>query len=462
MKEVEFPEKLNFLLTEPARYKVLFGGRGGMKTESVARALVILAVNKKLRIACFREFQKSIAESVYQTIVNVIDEFELRDQFKITDKSIICRRTGSEFLFLGLRYNIDSIKSLARIDIAWVEEARNMSKTSIEKLGPTIRGRHESDAAGMGGPFGLGPEIWLSFNPELDTDEVYKRFIIKRHLYAPDFVLNEETGLQERYAFVLKVNWSDNKWFPSDMRRDMKLAKEADEDDWLHVWEGMTKQTLTGAIYAKEIKKVLLEHRRGVVQYDPTKPVHTFWDLGHADHTSIWFIQRIGMYYNVINFYQNQFEKIPHYIKHLQDQEYIYGTHFLPHDGDNETLAARSVAHFVRVAYPGPGKVKIVPRVAKKEDGIRAARVIFDFCNFDEDKTSEGWQCLCRYQYEINKDGQYSRTPLHNEYSDGADGFQTFALSLKSEDEAKKPVTKTDVSRVVTLNRLNTGWMSHT
>ncbi len=462
MREIEFPEKLHFLITEPARLKILYGGRGGMKTESVARALVILTCQKKLRVACFREFQKSIAESVYQTIVNVINEYDLNDIFDVTKTSIFCKLTGSEFLFLGLRYNIDSIKSLARIDIAWVEEARNMSKTSINKLGPTIRGRHESDPAGMGGPFGLGPEIWLTFNPELNDDEVYQRYVIKQKLYAPEFLPNEKTGEMERYAFVLKIGWQDNKWFPADMRRDMLLSKEADEDEWLHVWEGHTKQTLDGAIYAKEIKKVLLENRRGKVEYDPTRPVHTFWDLGHADHTSIWFIQRVGMYYNVIDFYQNQFEKIPHYIKHLQDQPYIYGTHYLPHDGDNETLAARSVATFVRTAYPGPGKVKIVPRVAKKENGIRAARVVFDFCNFDEEHTSEGWQCLCRYQYEVDKDGKYSRTPLHNEYSDGADGFQTFALSLKSETDAKKPPPKKEVSRVITLNRLNTGWMVNT
>lgn len=460
MREIEFPEKLSFLLTEPARYKVLYGGRGGMKTESIARALVILTSSKRLRVACFREFQKSIADSVYQTIVNVINEFELQDQFKILEKSITCIRTGSEFLFLGLRYNIDSIKSLARIDIAWCEEARNLSKTSLDKLGPTIRGRHETDPAGMGGPFGLGPEIWMSFNPELDTDEVYKRFVLKRDLYAPDFVENENTGKRERYAFVLKVGWEDNKWFPADMRRDMKLAKAADEDDWLHVWEGHTKQTLDGAIYAKEIKKVLLDGRRGKVPYDPSKPVFCFWDLGYADHTSIWFVQRVGMYYNLINFHQNRMEKVPYYTKYMKDLNYSYGKIYLPHDGENETLASRSVAKHVRDAFPGV-PVTIVPRVAKKEMGIRAARTVFDFCNFDEDNTSEGWQCLCRYQYEVDKDGQFGTKPLHNEYSDGADAFQTFALSLKSETEATKAPAK-KIEKVVYINgRQNTGWMGN-
>jgi len=243
------------------------------------------------------------------------------------------------------------------------------------------------------------------------------------------------------------------------MRRDMLIAKAADEADWLHVWEGHTKQTLDGAIYAKEIKKVLVDGRRGKVPYDPSKPVHAFWDLGHADHTSIWFVQRVGMYYNVINFYQNRLEKVPHYIEMMQSFEYNYGTIYLPHDGENETLASRSVAKIVRDSYPG--KVKIVPRVAKKEMGIRAARMIFDFCNFDEDNTSEGWQCLCRYQYEI-KDGQYSKMPLHNEYSDGADAFQTFALSLKSETASTKFKERTDnMPKLITLGSANTTWMGN-
>ena len=108
----------------------------------------------------------------------------------------------------------------------------------------------------------------------------------------------------------------------------------------------------------------------------------------------------------------------------------------MPHDGDNDTLAGRSPIKQIRAVYPG--KVKLVPRVSRKVVGIRAARSIFDLCNFDEENTADGWQCLIRYQYEVNKDGQFSQNPKHDEYSHGADAFQTFALSLKSET-AQKP-----------------------
>ena len=74
------------------------------------------------------------------------------------------KRTGSQFIFAGLRYKIESIKSMARIDIAWVEEARNCSKTTLDKLFPTIRGVYKRVKLVA---FGKGPEIWMSYNPEL-------------------------------------------------------------------------------------------------------------------------------------------------------------------------------------------------------------------------------------------------------------------------------------------------------
>lgn len=434
-----------------------------MKTETVSRALLILASRKKLRIACFRELQNSIEESVYQTLKNCIYDLGLEDEFDIQAKTIISLRTGSEFIFKGLRYNIDSIKSLARIDIAWVEEAANVSKTSWDKLEPTIRGKHESDPSGMGGPFGLGPEIIVTFNPELDTDETYIRFVSRREELYPDYVIDEKTGKQLRYCITVKTSYQDNKWLPQDLRLKMQIAKNAAEKtgnhtDFLHVWEGNTKQVLEGAIYVDEIKKVMLEERRGHVPYNPAKPVFTFWDLGHSNHTSIWFIQHAGVEYNVINFYQNRLQKIPHYLEYLQSLKYNYGCHYLPHDADNETLSANmSIDKQVRLAYPG--KVKIVPRVSKKIHAINAVKTVFDLCNFDEINTSEGWQCLCRYAYKVDENGKFSNEPDHNEYSDGADSFATFAQSLKPEQEQKKPrmVTSAKIIRIPSHNE----WMGN-
>lgn len=479
--EIEFLEKLSFLLFESARVKVAFGGRGGGKTEGYAQALILLSRSKKLRILCGREFQNSIDESVKQTIEAWITDFGFDDEFIITNKQIIHKKTGSRFFFMGLRYNINKIKSLGRVDICWIEEADKTSKTTLDKLFPTIRGRssHEAD---RGGPFGKGPEIWISFNPDLDTDEVYKRYVSDKAKYAPDYVmidrsddsivLNPDGSIYQpdpdnneynknryeivRYAIVTKINYWDNKWFPPDLRMEMSVLKAADENKYLEVWEGNTKIVLDGAIYADEIKDVLKSGRRGKVPYDPNKPVYTFWDLGHSDKTAIWFIQRVGVEFNIINYYENRLKKMPHYIQHLQSLNYNYGTHYLPHDGSAETLSNITPEKQLKaVGY----SVKIVERPSKKSVGINAARSVFPLCNFDEINTSEGWQCLSRYAYKVDEDtGVFSREPAHDTpWSHGADGFQTFALSLKTETDSKKP--KRTVERKILNLPTNNGWM---
>lgn len=481
---IEFNEKLAFLF-KPARLKIAYGGRGAGKTDGYAIALIVLTMKMRLRVLCLREIQNSIEESVKETIENYIIHYGLEWAFDIKDKSITCTLTGSRFIFSGLRYKINSIKSLAKIDIAWVDEANNVSKSSWDKLMPTIRGKHESSKDGLGGPFRLGPEVWISFNPELDDDETYDRYVIKQAMYAPPFTaevpVEEQTWFKtveeklttgnivlsdtdkakfeelenKRYAYVVKVNYSDNKWFPPDLKREAELLKLHNPTKYLEVWEGFTKQSLDGAIYADELRETLLDGRRKHVPYDPTKPVYTFWDLGHSDMTAIWFIQRVGMMYNVINYYENRLKKLPHYLEHMKNLGYNYGTVYQPHDGDNETLASRSIASLTRAAGY---KVIVVKKPAKKVIGINAVRTIFELCNFDLEKTKDGWQCLSRYAYKVNEEtGNFSREPDHDTpWSHGADGFQTFALSLKTEDETKKK----KLTPKETLNRLQPrSWM---
>lgn len=453
--EIEFNQSLAFLF-EPARLKISYGGRGAGKSDGYAIALIIFAMKMRLRILCLREVQNSIDESVKSTIENYITHYELDEFFDIKEKSITCKTTGSRFIFSGLRYKINSIKSLAKIDIAWIDEANNTSKNSLDKLMPTIRGKHESSKDGLGGPFRLGPEVWISFNPELDDDEVYDRYVVKKEQYAPDYLPNEVTGELERYAYVVKVNYSDNRWFPPDLKREMNLLKTHNPTKYMEVWEGFTKQTLDGAIYADELRQTLIDGRRKKVVYDPFKPVYTFWDLGHSDMTAIWFIQRVGMEYNVINYYQNRLKKLPHYLEHFKNLGYNYGTVYQPHDADNETLAARSIANLTRVAGY---KVIVVNRPAKKAVGINAARTVFELCNFDEENTKDGWQCLSRYAYKVSEEtGNFSREPDHDTpWSHGADAWQTFALSLRTEDDTKKRKARPEFK----LNPQPRAWMGH-
>ena len=401
------PDKLQCLF-EPKRYKIAYGGRGGAKSWAFADALLILGAQNPLRILCAREIQKSMKESVHQLLRDRIIALELDGFYEVLNDEIR-GQNGTLILFAGLRHNVENIKSKEGIDIVWVEEAQHVSKHSWETLIPTIRKE--------------GSEIWVSFNPELDTDETYVRF-----------VKNPPPN-----AVVVKVNWSDNPWFPPVLRDEMIHLRETDPDAYLTVWEGHCRQTLDGAVYANELRKATDEGRICRVPYDQSKPVHTFWDLGWADKTSIWFAQAVGFDYRVIDFYQASQRTVAHYLQVLQTKGYVYGNDYLPHDAESGTLASggRGVDQQMRAAGR---KVIIVPRVARKLIGIQAARTIFPNCYFDEDKCADGLNALRRYCYEVDKNtGQWSREPMHDDNSHAADAFQTMAQSLTDEKQKRTP-----------------------
>jgi phage terminase large subunit len=401
----EFPEKLEFLF-HPARYKVAYGGRGSGKSWGVARALLLQGFEKPLRILCARELQNSITDSVHKLLADQISELGLSDFYEIQNTSIR-GLNGTEFAFRGLRHNVTAIKSFESVDIVWVEEAQTVSKASWETLIPTIR---KEDS-----------EVWITFNPELDSDETYTRF-----------VANPPPG-----AVVVKVNWSDNPFFPDTLRREMEHLRDTDPDAWLTIYEGHCRHTLDGAIYAKEVRQATEEGRITRVPYDATKPVHTFWDLGWADNTSVWFAQIAGFEYHLIDYVEGSQQPLTHYLKVLQDRGYIYGTDWLPHDAQSKQLGTgRSIEEMMRAAGRN---VRIVPKLSVA-DGINAARTVFANCWFDVEKCADGLQCLRRYRYDVDQQtGQFSKMPLHDSASHGADAFRYLAIGLRDQKKPSLP-----------------------
>ena len=406
---VEFPLKLQCLF-QPARYKVLYGGRGGAKSWGIARALLIIAANKTTRVLCAREFQTSIKDSVHKLLCDQITALQLNDFYEITDRTIR-GKNGSEFNFVGLKNNVANVKSYEGVDVCWVEEAQTVSKRSWDTLIPTIR-KEES-------------EIWVSFNPELETDETYQRFVI----HTPE------------NAVIQKINWNDNPWFPEVLRLEKDTLKMRDLEAYNMVWEGICRQTVDGAVFAKEIQLADLQERIGKVPYDPIKPVHVVFDLGWADATALWFVQFVGMETRLIRYFETSQETISAILAKMQTFGYVFDTLWLPHDAENKTLAAagRSIEEIVRSAGY---KTRIIPRTPIA-DSINAARTIFANCWFDRINCADGLQCLRHYRYEVDPDTkQFSRTPLHDQYSHGADAFRMLGLMIQ---EPKKMVVKKPV-----------------
>lgn len=406
----DFPKKLHCLF-QKARYKVLHGGRGGAKSWGIARALVIMGAQNPLTVLCAREFQNSITDSVHKLLKNQIELLGLGDHYRI-EQNKIYGINGTEISFEGIKNNPRKIKSYEGVDICWVEEAANVSKESWDLLGPTIRQTKEQHNTPSG-----RPEIWISFNPDLESDETYKRF-----------VLNPPSN-----SIVVQISWRDNFWFPEDLRQEMEDLKARDYDDYLHVWEGTTKQVLEGAVYAKELRKAKEDKRlTTAIPYVKIVPVSTFWDLGKQDFTAIWFAQFVNYEIRLIDYYFNQSYDVDHYIQVLQNRGYSYDRHWLPHDAKaNKMGQKRTIEQQVRDKLQN---VRIVPS-GKVYNGIQAARQIFPQCWFDPSRCQDGLQALQHYRYQV-VDGQYSREPMHDWASHGADAFRYLAVASKPE----KPV----------------------
>jgi phage terminase large subunit len=416
ISKAQFPIKLEGLF-KPSRYKVLQGGRGGAKSWGIARALLIKGAKEPMRILCAREFMTSMKDSVHKLLCDQIQALGLIGFYEITQASIR-GANGTEFAFVGLKNNVANVKSYEGVDVCWVEEAQTVSRLSWNVLIPTIR-KEKS-------------EIWVSFNPELETDETYQRFVAQ----------------PPADCISIKINWSDNPWFPEVLRLEKDALKNRDLEAYNQVWEGLCRKSVDGAIFGKELQQAELDGRLTRVPYDATKPVHAIFDLGWADSTSIWFLQFVGMETRLIRYIEDSQQTMSHYLATMQTYGYVYDTIWLPHDAQNKTLAAagRTIEDIVRAAGY---KTQILPKVPIL-DSINAARTIFPSCYFDREHAADGINCLRHYRYEVDPETkQFSRTPLHDHYSHGADAFRYIGLMIK-EPEKRKP--KAQVAMV-------SGWM---
>jgi len=411
--KVQFPEKALPLFT-PAPYKVMYGGRGGSKSWDMARAILALGANRKLFIVCGREIQRSIKDSVHKLLSEQVAELGLQGHYEVQEQKII-GKLGTEIVFVGVRNNITSIKSMEGIDIFWLTEAVHVSNHTWDTLLPTVR----RDAPF--GPFGKGSEVWIDFNPDLATDDSYQRWVLD----------------PPADTICIELNYYDNPWFPDILKRQLEEMRVKDHDNYLTVWEGKVRRSLEGAIYSKELSAAISEGRISPdLKYDRAKGVTVSFDLGRSDMCALWFFQQVGMEHHAIAFYGNTGFGIDHYLEEIQKRKYLIKRILLPHDAANHHQAAsKTIERQVRDVYPGE-IVKIVPKLSIA-NGINAVRQLFPRLYFAEGPTADGVLGLQHYQYGVNPDTKVrTKEPLHNWASNPADSLRYYAVEMK---EGGKP-----------------------
>lgn len=397
--------KVLFDLDSDLRHIVLYGGRASGKSTSVALSLLVLGMNKKLRILCTREVQNSIADSVHKLLSDLISKYKL-NTWEVQKDIIRNKQTGSEIFFKGLHNNSQSIKSIEGIDIVWVEEAQSVSADSINTLVPTIRK--------------TGSRLIWTFNRLTENDPVWELIVKKA----------------DNRTFVQKIN-SDaiESLLSKEIIEEREKMRTDNPEMFDHVWLGEPMTAKTGSVFGKQLAQARSEGRITKVPYDASTGVYTAWDLGIGDSTVIWFFQVVGREIHFIDHYEGSNEDLGHYISYIQNKPYQYTTHFLPHDSKARELQTgmTRVEFFNNHGIYNIEVLRPTNFSLGQDDIDLVARPKFSLCWFDEEKCQRGLECLRAYHYEYDEKNKLLRNKPEHDWSSHSSSAFIYALMAKAE-----------------------------
>lgn len=438
-----FPKKVLPLVTESAPIKVIYGGRASSKTTTAARALLLKGKQYPMRIICCREFDKANKYSMHKVLTDEIYALGLQDFYSWTDHTIRGKEVDhyafpgypirqTEFIFMGIANNSQSIKSMQKPSGCWIEEAQNLTEAAWTDLEPTIRQEL---------PNGEQPEIWLTFNPQYADDFVWEHFVLRQQ---PD-------------SMVVEINYLDNPWVDKASKRQANRMKAYDYAKYENVWLGKPKSNFVGSIYEDYLADAFKQNRiRQGVDYDPDYRVDLYFDLGYSDMCAIWAAQRTDNgEIRIIDYYENKRKPASHYLDIMTHRGYPVAKWVLPHDGRQHS---GPIPDSWEDVFRKAGKPVRVLKRQSITDGINAAREQFHKMVFDADRCQAGINCLRHYRYAEHKDGdKVTSKPVHDIFSNGADSFRALAIGFKHRETKPFPKYQGQYGH---LAGRNDSWMS--
>lgn len=350
---------------------------------------------------------------------------------------------------------IDPHTGQRRIDNAFPRELRETTREQDMlirlKCGSTwqVIGSDNYDALVGTPPIGVvfsewalsNPQAWSLIRPILAENGGWAMFITTPRGRNHAFRMHEMAQASDDW-FAERLVATETGVFSEETLanelRELQAERGEEDGEAIYQQEYMTSFSagLPGAYYAKIIDKLERDNRITAVPYNPQAQVHTAWDLGRNDATAIWFIQRHGTGWAIIDYLANTSVGIDWYVKELRAKPYNYGEHLLPHDGDSENLLG-SIKETVESM--GLANVRIVPRTKSVPNDINEVRQILPLCWFDKEKTEKGVDALRSYRRIWDeKLKAYRDTPLHDWASDPADAFRTFAIGKPRDRQAPR------------------------
>jgi phage terminase large subunit len=385
------------LYQKKKRFKILYGGRGSGKSWQVARFLIANGYQRKIRVLCCREIQRSVKDSVHRLLADQIEALGMKNDYIVTDREIK-GTNGTLFLFEGLYRNVTKVKSLEGIDYCWIEEGESITEESLDILIPTIRKP--------------GSEIIITFNPKRDDDPTYERFITHKR----------------DDSWILQANYYNNPYFDEPLKSEMEYCKKHHYSKYLHIWEGQPITDYDTLVYRYNHKVNCTTQE---YKYSEGLETWTGWDFGVADDTAILFFQilqvpqsdefPLGVRINVFDEYVNNNKAAEHYREVVDAKKYIIDRHACDPSGANRGSDLDSWIDKLRV-NPRRGnidwhfeyshKYSVAEMIDNANDYIHAIR-------YNPQQVPQFHKCMRHWQYKTDKDGKMVLPPKpeHDSYS---------------------------------------------
>lgn len=243
-----------------------------------------------------------------------------------------------------------------------------------------------------------------------------------------------------------KIDEEQRRWYEMKYR----LLGDSMKQEYPSTSKEAFESSNEGLYYGAQLSKLRQNDAFTKVPYDDSNVVHTAWDIGLDDFTSIWCFQiSRGGQVNIINFLENWDEGAAYYADYLNKLKYRFGRHILPHDAMKRDAGAKTT-YLDHLKPLLDGKYVVLDiKECDKFEGIQTVRSILSRCVFDEQKCSKGIKHLESYKKMWDdRLGCYKNTPLHDEHSHAADAFRYLAVGLKGFENIGNGSAENDIKAV--------------
>lgn len=297
---------------------LIIARRGGKTTHVFAECVVPDLVKQVQTIVLvyptakmgFRNFWNNIEDDGFKTIEHMPKELIAR-QSNSEDDMRIELINGSVFMVVGST-NVEALRGANGKKYIF-DEFADMPIEAVNVVAPIVEAN--------------GGKMLYMGTPKIDgiNGETMRRmhFRFKKtpskytcYIDATNYMSAEQLE-KSRQGYILR-NGNDFKY-----RQEMLL-------DW--------GQSSSASYYGEIMSLKDKDGSLGEWAYNPSHPVYTAWDLGRSDSMVVVFFQYYKKKIRIIDLYETTEFGLNTVLPALKSKPYVYGWHFLPHDGTVASL----------------------------------------------------------------------------------------------------------------------------